>query len=369
MFSKTVGVFFNDKKVGRITEFKLGHYDFTYDPEWLLNGFALDPVYLPLRKAVFTTQQISARLFNNPLFQIFHSSFFGIWHDLFIDLLLAEQEAPWQKISLLDKFLDKLVILADKGNGSLEYKLEEKYLDCRIDVERLISAHALILHKDAKDIDNLLKFWSLADTGPYFPFNTLIKFFVLTIDAEQWLLKYKQAGNTVEWENNQIAKKAGLYLPEIRLLEDRYLLSKRFDRRKDGSKIFCCRANIFLLRKMGCDYIDLLKLTSYLTKNQDEVVKIFRRMCLNIFLRCDDHLHNIAFLYDEGNWTVAPNYDLAQGPKPGHDTLLTVNHSYKPSTEDILITAKKVGISVQIAKDVLAEVKEAVNTYRKDGVL
>ncbi|GBR73271.1 protein kinase HipA [Candidatus Termititenax aidoneus] len=359
MFSKTVGVFFNNKKVGRITELQSGHYGFTYDPEWLLNGFAIDPRHLPLQNVLFTVRQIAPSMYSNCSFNIFLASFLGGWQYVLIDSLLLKYVDSPQEISLLDR----LVVLAEHGCGSLTYKLEEAF-DYKMDMRCLIFWHEQMVCKHrSEDLNKLLACWSLLDENS----GVTLKMVLVALGKTQWLLKFKRKGDEIEWLNSQAALKAGLCLPEIRRLEDRYFLSKRFDCREDGRKIFFCRADV-LLEERGCDYADILNLTKDLTESSEEVLKMFQRACFNILSGCDDHIHNLGYLYDGVNWTVCPNYDLAQGPKPGHDALLTVNHSHKPNTEDILIVAEKAGIPARIAKDVLAEVRAAVDECLLSGL-
>ncbi|EHI78971.1 hypothetical protein HMPREF9093_00769, partial [Fusobacterium sp. oral taxon 370 str. F0437] len=55
------------------------------------------------------------------------------------------------------------------------------------------------------------------------------------------------------------------------------------------------------------------QLTLNLTKNFEEVEKLFRLMCFNVFSHNrDDHSKNFSFIYNEdlNKWELSPAYDL-----------------------------------------------------------
>lgn len=61
------------------------------------------------------------------------------------------------------------------------------------------------------------------------------------------------------------------------------------------------------------DYKTLLHLVGYLTQDPKQVDEMFRRMVFNVLTdNKDDHAKNFSFIYKEGNWALAPAYDLTR---------------------------------------------------------
>ena len=50
---KYLEVFYHDQKVGTLAYTREGKIAFEYDKDWLLNGFSISPLSLPLEKKVF----------------------------------------------------------------------------------------------------------------------------------------------------------------------------------------------------------------------------------------------------------------------------------------------------------------------------
>ena len=71
------------------------------------------------------------------------------------------------------------------------------------------------------------------------------------------------------------------------------------------------------------DYADLLKATSLLTRNHQDVLRAFRRMAFNVLAHNrDDHVKNFAYRLDDttGDWALSPAYDLLHTPAPAENT-------------------------------------------------
>ena len=158
---------------------------------------------------------------------------------------------------------------------------------------------------------------------------------------EHWLLKFDGVrGNkdkeledpkgygAVEYAYYLMAKAAGITMSECRLLEEndrRHFMTKRFDRRPDGSKLH--------MQSLGalCHYdFNAAGAHSYeqafLAMRQiglptQAIEEQFRRMVFNIVARNqDDHVKNIAFLMDKrGQWALAPAYDVTYSHNPEGD--------------------------------------------------
>ncbi|SMN11146.1 HIPA PROTEIN [uncultured Candidatus Thioglobus sp.] len=112
------------------------------------------------------------------------------------------------------------------------------------------------------------------------------------------------------------------------------------------------------------DYDDLLGLTFHLTKELDELLKMYRLACFNLFAyNRDDHAKNFSFLLDNNHkWKLSPAYDLtfSYGPSGEHSTTY-LGEGKNPSERQLLDLAKK--HSIKNAQKIIDEVKIAVKCF------
>jgi serine/threonine-protein kinase HipA len=175
-----------------------------------------------------------------------------------------------------------------------------------------------------------------------------------------------------------MAKEAGLIMPRTALLEGkkgRYFAIERFDRVGDKRVHMHSVAGLTHsdFRFPTLDYDDLFSLTLHLTKNMQEVEKVFRLACFNLFTHNrDDHAKNFSFVMDEkGVWNFSPVYDItfSSGIDGGHSTLY-LGEGKNPTSEHLLQLAKKHGIKK--ADAIIEKVKEVSNKWKiyaeKSGV-
>lgn len=195
---------------------------------------------------------------------------------------------------------------------------------------------------------------------------------------EHWIVKFfgqadgRDAG-AIEYAYSLMARQAGINIPPTRIFEtsegDRFFGIKRFDR--DGDRRFHVHTFGNLIqsnfRIPSADYSDLLKATSLLTHNHQEVLQNFRRMVFNVLAHNrDDHVKNFAFLMDDknGEWRVSPAYDLLFTSGPGGEHTMTVaGEGRKPGRVEFLKLAKEGGISSGQVNAIIEEVQEAVDCW------
>ena len=115
------------------------------------------------------------------------------------------------------------------------------------------------------------------------------------------------------------------------------------------------------------EYNDLMQLTLNLTKSFEEVEKLFRLMCFNVFSHNrDDHSKNFSFIYNEdlNKWELSPAYDLTYSYSINGEHATTINgNGENPSLNDILKVAEKIGLDKKKAEKIAIEIRE---TVRKD---
>ena len=143
-----------------------------------------------------------------------------------------------------------------------------------------------------------------------------------------------------------LAKEAGMNIPTIKLVNSKsgkqYFLIKRFDR-ESNKKIHMISAAALLevdFRAPSLDYNDLIKLTRVLTKNDDDVMEMYRRMVFNVLINNqDDHAKNFSFIYDDANKTyrLSPAYDITPGRTYYGEHTTSVNGKGKNITDDDML--------------------------------
>ena len=114
-------------------------------------------------------------------------------------------------------------------------------------------------------------------------------------------------------------------------------------------------------------YNMLMQLTLHLTQDYEEVEKLYRLMCFNVFAHNrDDHSKNFSFLYDNGKWSLSPAYDLTYSNSIGGEHATTVaGNGLNPGMEELLSVAKQIGINEKWAKNTAQEIRETVNNELK----
>lgn len=358
-------VFHDGRPVGIMAPFEKYRTAFEYLPEWEKTGFSLNPFSLPLD----TGLKISKRDPFEGVFGIFADSLPDGWGKLLVDRMLRKMGEVPDEISAFAR----LSIVGDSGMGALEYKpVFKQVTDATTkDLDRLSEeCRKILTSKESGDLDVL--FAMGGSSGGARPKV------MMDIDGESWIIKFPSAADPdsiglMEYEYNVCAKKCGIDVPEVRLFPSGkgpgYFGSKRFDRVKNADgvkKLHMASASALLEvshRVPALDYTSLMALTWQLTKREEEMYKMFRLMCFNVFSHNrDDHSNNFSFLCDDGIWRVSPAYDLTYSDSVGGEHATTIDgEGREPSLEDILRVAKKAGIKESEARRIAEEIQDVVS--------
>lgn len=356
---KSLQVFYNNILVGVLAKTPDNLVAFEYDDDWILNGFSISPFSLPLVKKVFVPQMEPF----GGLFGVFNDSLPDGWGRLLVDrLFLREKINPVE----IDN-LNRLAVVENSGMGALIYKPEHRFqvVQKETDLDKLATECKNILNTNfSPNLDELFAFGG--SSGGARP-KILTK-----INGEDWIIKFPSSAdekNIGELEHNYsiCAKNCGIDMPETHLFESGicsgYFGVKRFDR-KDGEKIHMVSASGLLEtshRLPNLDYNILMKLTLELTKNYQDIEKLFRLMCFNVFTHNrDDHSKNFSYLFDfnKKEWHLSPAYDLTYSSSINGEHATTIDGEGKnPSEVNILAVAKKIDIKEKIAKEIMHEIK------------
>ena len=200
------------------------------------------------------------------------------------------------------------------------------------------------------------------------------------IDGEEWIIKFpssedgKESGRQ-EYEYSLCAKECGIQMEETRLFPSSvcpgYFGTRRFDRKKDANgkteRIHMISASTVLEtshRIPNLDYEILMKLTLELTKDFEEIEKLFRLMCFNVFAHNrDDHSKNFTYIYNEKEerWVLSPAYDLTYSYSIGGEHATTVSgNGSNPGMREILSVASSIGMDGKSARRIAEEIRECV---------
>ena len=368
---KSLQVFYNEKKVGTLALMKNNIVAFEYDSNWITNGFSISPFSLPLKKQVFIPRIDPF----DGLYGVFSDSLPDGWGRLLVDRMLNSQNINPREIIQIDR----LAIVGETGMGALSYKPEYNLLedkDYQEDYDNLaLSCKKILNTEHSADLDNLFRLGG--SSGGARP-KILTK-----IDNEDWIIKFPSSldDNNIgelEYLYSVCAKKCKIDIPETKLFPSKissgYFGIKRFDRKKLSTgtirKLHMISVSGLLEtshRIPNLDYNDLMQLTLNLTKSFEEVEKLFRLMCFNVFSHNrDDHSKNFSFIYNEdlNKWELSPAYDLTYSYSINGEHATTINgNGVNPSLNDILKVAEKIGLDKKKAEKIAIEIRE---TVRKD---
>lgn len=365
---KSLQVFYNEKKVGTLALMKNNIVAFEYDSNWITNGFSISPFSLPLKKQVFIPRIDPF----DGLYGVFSDSLPDGWGRLLVDRMLNSQNINPREISQIDR----LAIVGETGMGALSYKPEYNLLedkDYKEDYDNLaLSCKKILNTEHSADLDKLFKLGG--SSGGARP-KILTK-----IDNEDWIIKFPSSLDDsnigkLEYLYSVCVKKCKIDIPETKLFPSKissgYFGIKRFDRKKLSTgairKLHMISVSGLLEtshRIPNLDYNDLMQLTLNLTKSFEEVEKLFRLMCFNVFSHNrDDHSKNFSFIYNEdlNKWLLSPAYDLTYSFSINGEHATTINgNGVNPGLNDILNVAEKIGLDKKKAEKIASEIKEIV---------
>ncbi len=353
-----VEVFLANQKVGRMALTPQGLCAFEYDASYLQTGSSISPFHLPLESNVFLAK-------HTPFeggFGVFDDSLPDGWGRLLFDRYLHKK--GFQHLNLLQRF----ALVGSTGRGALEYRPDfgEKKKEHALDFTKLAAEAEKILttQYSGKGLDTLYQY--AGASGGARP-----KVFV-TVNGEEWLIKFKALNDDknigkTEYQYSLLAKQCGIEMPETKLFDKKYFGVKRFDRlvtQAHVKKIHTISAAGLLhanYREPSLDYTSLLQACFELTKNMQEVKKLFRLMVFNVAIKNrDDHAKNFSFQFIDNEWRLSPAYDLLpSGGFNGFHTT-TINGNGDPLPDDMNAVAYRVGMSKKETKQIIEEVRDVV---------
>lgn len=317
-------------KLGRLAD-NGQHLLFEYTSEALTQGLELSPLNLKL-----TNQTYGDFPFHQMrLPGLIADSLPDGWGLLLMDKLFRKQGLKIEDISPIDR----LAFLGDRAMGALSFKpsseLEVKQteftmLEIGQEVQKIIKDRA----------SQALADLAIIGGSPHGARPKVLAFYQKKTNtvslqpmasASHWLFKFPAQGEhievcAIEALYAKLAKKAGLEINDTKYFEIGKNLAafgtERFDRKGKFRIPVHTLAGILnadFRRPSSVDYLTLMKLTRFITKDEREVCKAYRQCVFNIvFNNRDDHSKNFSFRMDDlRNWKLSPSYDLTFNIGPG----------------------------------------------------
>lgn len=374
------------RKVGRLAYLDRKVF-FEYDPTFIASGVEISPFKLPLKPGVQTPD---TQLFEG-LFGVFNDSLPDGWGRLLLDRSVEKHGVLRGQLSPLDR----LAYVGSRGMGALSYEpeLTAGQADAgALSLDRLAEESATVLQGESGEVFEELLRLSGSSSGARPKIVAQVSADKKSIiHGEQelapgyshWMIKFPSSQDAkdigaIEYAYSLMAKAAGIAMPETHLFRtkrSRYFGAKRFDR--DGSRRIHMHSLSGLIhadhRTPSLDYDLILSVTMRLTRDVEEVEKVFRLACFNVLAHNrDDHAKNFSFLLNARNeWVFAPAYDLVFSYGPGGEqSTLVMGEGKNPGVEHLLRLGKQHRIknTASIVDSVRAAVKRWKSVSEDAGV-
>jgi serine/threonine-protein kinase HipA len=354
---KLVEIFYNNKKLGRLTLTNEWLCAFEYDAQYIANGVSVSPLDLPLKNGVF----IAKRSPFEGNFGVFDDCLPDGWGLLILDRYLQTKGINPASLTIPER----LSLVGSSGRGAIEFRPDQSEWSVgeQTDYSYMAAEAQKILENKIYSGESIELLYKQGGS----PGGARPKVFV-KFEGKEWLVKFRAQNDPenigqIEYHYSQLAKKCGIEMTETRLFDNKYFGTVRFDR-CSNDKIHVVSAAGLLnadYRIPSIDYLQLFQLCQFITRKVQEQLKLFRIMVFNFLIgNKDDHTKNFAFILKENDWYLAPAYDLLPsiGIRGYHTT--SINNSITPKIEDLLEVAKKSGLTYKKACLVYDEMNEII---------
>ena len=354
----SVSVMYHGRKVGTLSMGNHSCCQFEYDRTWLREGFSISPLQLPLKAGLFSApwQPFTGN------FGIFEDSLPGGYGEYLLRKVLRREGVDYGSLTPVQR----LSIVGNSGMGALCYVPESKIGERQspLTLDEMQSLALEVLSERTDEGSDLL----LAGSGNSGGVRPKCLY---SDESGHWLVKFRHTFDSVdigqqEYHYNELARKAGVVVPEFRLMEGKYFATRRFDLDDEGNRLHMATASGLLnepLTPPKMDYHSLLQLSGFLTQSAEAVEQQFRRMVFNHYARnFDDHARNFSFLCRDGRWELAPAYDLTNDQTLSkHAT--TVNFKGLPTDEDLITVGMNTKMTRECCQQIIDEVKSVVEGH------
>lgn len=105
-----------------------------------------------------------------------------------------------------------------------------------------------------------------------------------------------------------------------------------------------------------------------LTKNNDDLLSMFRAMVFNVAIKnMDDHSKNFAFIMDDnGTWRLSPTYDVTESLSvTGEHSTSIMGIGINISDEHIMSLGDMFNIDRKHAQHIIQEIRDITSNHQK----
>ncbi|RUO72546.1 type II toxin-antitoxin system HipA family toxin [Pseudidiomarina sediminum] len=390
--------------------------EFEYAPEWLAEGFAIDPIHLPLQAGVFRFPELAYPTFKG-LPAVFADSLPDDFGNALIDAWLARKGLDAEQFTALDR----LLYTGTRGMGALEYQPAQQLNSetlFEVDLADLVKLAQSVLDErtafatqttDDDAMVNLIQVGTSAGGArpkAVIAINSardhiLSGQVAAPAGYEHYLLKFDgveehrhgvqtfgdpKGFGLMEYVYYLMASQCGIEMNPCELLREgdrAHFMTKRFDRehnQKYHVMTLCAMAHADYKKPGHFSYEQLFAVARQLGLTHQEQLQLFRRMVFNVVARNhDDHTKNTAFYVDDNfEWALAPAYDMAWSYKPSSDWVakhqLALNGKRDDfELADLLAIAELISNfsrreAMQVIQDIVAVVRTWPELAQREGV-
>lgn len=370
-------------------------------------GVEPSPILMPRKSGRYAFPEASQRTFRG-LPGMLVDSLPDKFGTSLLDRWLVETDRDPKDINIVER----LLYMADRAMGALTFKPVRELIETPdtsvLDISHLTElANAVVtrnesLHEalesteNAQTALNLIRVGTSAGgarakaivtetpAGDFLPGHEIHK-----TPHQYWLLKFDGIeGNadrddedppgmtTVEYIYSLFARRAGIHMPDTRLLEvgnRRHFMIERFDRIVTEEKTdrlhyasWCGMAHAHRDWPGAYGYEQLALLCRQLGLPHEDMEELYRRAVYNVVgVNHDDHTKNFGFLMNRrGEWRLSPAFDLTYACDPTgrwtrtHQTAMNGKTS-DFTTADLISFASHCNISDRDAARIISRVREA----------
>ena len=370
-------------KVGRLA-LRQREILFEYDPAFVASGIEISPFKLPLRTGVVTAPDMKF----DGLHGVFNDSLPDGWGRLLLDRTVEKHGVRRGQLNVLDR----LAYVGQNGTGALSYEPDrslEPGGEAAIALDRLAAESATVLAGESDEVFEELLRLSGSSGGARPKIVAQVsasKSRIIRGDGgrlkrgfEHWMIKFASSQDprdvgAIEYAYSLMARDAGVEMPVTHLFRTRkrgYFGVKRFDRQGDKRIHMHSLSGLIHAdhRVPALDYTLILRVAMALTKNVEEVEKVYALACFNVLAHNrDDHSKNFSFLLNglpkgKKEWVFAPAYDLTFSSGPGGEqSTMVMGEGRDPGVKQLVELGK--AHSLKKAERILSKARAAVARWK-----
>ena len=353
---------------------------FKYYTDFITKGIEISPIKLKLNTGINKADAIPF----DGLFGVFADSLPDGWGKLLLDRALTAKGVDSSNMTMLDR----LAFVGSKGMGALIYKPEiddgiNKQFEFELD--NIAKASNQIISGTSTEILDELYILGGSSGGArpkiLVGYNPKTQHIIgtekdLPSNYEHWIIKFPSSSDSldianIEYAYYKMALDAGIEMSECKLFKGKsgqvYFGTKRFDRIGNNRLHMHSAAGIMHdnFRLSNLDYGHIMDCAFRLEKDIRAYEKILRLAAFNVLAHNrDDHSKNFSFLMNEnGNWKVAPAYDLTfSSSGHGMHSTMVSGESANPTKKHLIELANY--FKIKNASKIIDQVQTVIYNWK-----